>query len=34
MDIQKVGVAECLYKDELSCGDEDVVTCLDEGVLA
>ena len=34
MDTKKFGVVEWLYKDEVACGDEDVVACLYWGVLA
>ena len=33
MDTQKLGVVECLDKDEVACCDEDVMACLDEGVV-
>ena len=26
-------MVECLYNDEVACGDEDVMACLDKGVL-
>ena len=34
MDTKKLGVVELLDKDEVECGDGDVVEWLDEGVLA
>ena len=33
MDTNKLGVVECLDKDEVECCDEGVVVCFDEGVL-
>ena len=33
MDKNKLGLVECLDKDEVACCDEDVVARLDEGVL-
>ena len=34
MGTHKIGVVELLDKDEVECGYEDVVACLDEGLLA
>ena len=34
MDTNKLGVVEFLDKYEVACGDEDVMACFDEGVLA
>ena len=33
MDTKKLGLVECLDKDEVACGDEYMVACLDEVVL-
>ena len=33
METDKLGVVECLDKDEVACGDEDMVVYLDRGVL-
>ena len=33
METKKLGVVECLDKDEVACGDEDVVDFLYQGVL-